>query len=1015
MIRILHLSDFHYKEKHDADFKSVSKSIAKSLKNQKIDLVIFSGDLVYDTESYDKIESAGNCFFEPIKEVTGLDNSHFLIAPGNHDMKRGAELDVVKDAFKHYKSYEQIDEYCSKDEQLQLSLANFENFNKYISKFYGDTMHLEPLYLYNVVTIRNKKIGLIAFNSAWRCTKSDEDRGNLVFPVFMVQEVFEKIGDCDLVLCTQHHNLSDYTDSVCQMIEDTINEKCHILFTGHYHKNSIQTTHDTEIGLLHLVAPATYNRDDRMSQYGFSILEFDEESLEGSLIIYSKVGNDFVEISRKPASVPVSDEKRQLNNFRKLIKKRYSQSMEKADALFVSGKPGVFMTLFKNPIIKNKSVQEILTTRKEGESFSLSDILNKQKSAIIFGYNKKGKSSLLRRIELDVLDTCVSKKLIPYLIDYKRYKKGNKLDLIKELHDYLEMNYRKVRELFTQYSLLVLVDDLNPNDSRFIENLYSELHKFQKAFFIATAAESLSRQCSLINFEGTDLDKYYIHDITNREVHQLTLSWPNIARERKQVIEEKILQISKNMHLSLNYWTVSLFLWIFEKTDNTNIHNNFELVKLYIDELLGKEEFIKSLDYDVDYDDLKSYLAELAEKILNSDNYSLTEFELANFTESYREHNLKFTIETWKLIPYLLENGIVHKIDEKYSIRLKGVFEFLLALRMCENEDLKKRVLEDKHAFLSFGNELEYYAGFKKNDFETIQTVFESAKSILEPLVSKPDYYLIDERLANKVSITEQDVHCTGSLIGRLNMATDDEDQYELLGVPNTCIDETKLTTKKYYKNIPINSANVESILFILSRIYRNSNVCNNKNLAKEMLDYILTGTCNLGFLIVEEAKDFEKSGEDNAEQWVKIVSNFIPIILEAFIYDAISQKNLSEVFKRKLEELTSNPSNNQLRIFLLTFILVDLDFRANSSYVDKALKIIDNKILRYAILNKNILLAIKYSENKDIKNILEDQRKGLLQEFSDLSKVNKEVSCKIIEKQNKDSHFRGVRNSDYK
>lgn len=98
-----------------------------------------------------------------------------------------------------------------------------------------------------------------------------------------------------------------------------------------------------------------------------------------------------------------------------------------------------------------------------------------------------------------------------------------------------------------------------------------------------------------------------------------------------------------------------------------------------------------------------------------------------------------------------------------------------------------------------------------------------------------------------------------------------------------------------------------------------------------------------------------------------------------------------------------------------MTFILVDLDFRANSSYVDKALKIINNKILRYAILNKNILLAIKYSENKDIKNILEDQRKGLLQEFSDLSKVNKEVSCKIIEKQNKDSHFRGVRNSDYK
>lgn len=1014
MIRILHLSDFHYKAKHDADFKNVSNKIAKILENIKIDIVIFSGDLVFDANSYSVIENAVNCFIEPIKEVTGLDNSRILIAPGNHDMKRNEELPCIQDAFSKYDSYQQIDNYCSNEKQLKCSLANFENYNTFMSKFYNGTMTVTPLYTYNTIAVSGKKIGLIAFNSAWRSIDSKHDRGHLVYPVYMVYEAFEKIGKCDLVLCTQHHNLSDYTDSVCQQIEEVINEKCHILFTGHYHKNGIQTYHNAETGLLHLIAPATYNRGDGFSNYGFSILEIDEETLEGNLITYCKNGTEFIETAKKPASVPVSEIKKQLNDFRKLLKKRQWQATEKADALFVSGKSGVFNSLFKNPIIKNKSVQEILTSRAEGEYFKLDDIVNKKKSAIIFGYNKKGKSSLLRRIEIDVLDTSISRRLVPYFIDYKKYRKGLELDLLKELHDYLEMSHRKVEEQFTKYTLLLLIDDLNPNDSRFLKQLYEELEKFPLSFFIATSIESLSKQCTLINFEGTDIDKYYIHDITNKEVHQLTLSWPNIAKERKCEIEDKIMQISKNMHLSLNYWTVSLFLWIFEKTDNTNIHNNFELVKLYIDELLGKENFIKSIDFHVDYDDLKSYLAALSERILKSENYQLTERELQDFTHDYQERNLKFNISTIQLIQYLLESCIIHKVEDKYTIRLKGVFEFLLALRMCENDELKNTVLSDKYTFLSFGNELEYYAGFKKNDFETIEKVFKSAKVIMEPLTSRLDYNIIDDRIDSKVTITAQDVNCTGNLIDRLN-ATDNGDEYSLLPVSNEIIDETGLKIKTLYQDVPLNSSIIENILFILSRIFRNSNVCNAGNLAKEMLDYIITGTCNLGFLLVDDAKDLELKDEDNAKQWVALVSNFIPIILETFLYDAISQRNLSEVFKRKLEELVANPENNQLRIFLITFILVDLDIKNNLHLIDKALAHINNKILRYAILNKNILLTIKYGDNKELNRLLYNQRKDLIKEFNCFDQIDTEVNRKIQINIDKENQLKAKKDSDYK
>ena len=159
---------------------------------------------------------------DPIKDVTGLDNSRFLIAPGNHDMLRDAEKPMVGETLANYDNNAQINSFCSHSGQLADSLENFSNFSSFISEFYKDSMNVEPLYTYSVCNIKNKKIGLIAFNSAWRCKESKKDRGNLLYPVFMIQEAFEKVKGCDFVLCTQHHNISDYADFVAQDIEDEI-------------------------------------------------------------------------------------------------------------------------------------------------------------------------------------------------------------------------------------------------------------------------------------------------------------------------------------------------------------------------------------------------------------------------------------------------------------------------------------------------------------------------------------------------------------------------------------------------------------------------------------------------------------------------------------------------------------------------------------------------------------------------------------------------------------------------
>ena len=715
----------------------------------------------------------------------------------------------------------------------------------------------------------------------------------------------------------------------------------------------------------------------------------------------------------KPFAIPVSETKREINDFRKLLRKKLEQTLQIADELFVTGNSGDFLKLFKNPIIKNKSVQEIIATQKEGEKFSLQQIVCNDKSAIIFGYNKKGKTSLLRWIQIDSIRECINRKVIPYYLDYKLYKTKD-FDLKKELRNYLEKNTRKCEEFFKEYCLLLLVDDLNPTDNKFTERLLSQIEIFPNARFIATCTESISKQCSLINFQDYAIEKYYIHDITYREVHQLTLCWPNISTEKKKKAEEKIMQIFTQMHIPLNYWTTSLFLWIFEKTDEHNIHNNFDLIQLYVDELLDKNNYILNPDNKVSYDDLKSYLSALAEHILKNECI-LEESQLVSFTEEYRNSHKKFTDTTWDIIRYLLDKAILIKTDNKYTIRLKGVFEFFLAYRMKENEEFKNNVLEFKNYILSFGNELELYAGFCKDDRNTISEVFNSAKSILFPITDKPDCKNLDFHLSNHIQISSSDFKCTGDLLNKLaQMPNSEDDEFDYLPANISPIDETDVKPKRLYDKIDINTAVVERIIFVLARVYRNSNACDMKEIADEMFEYILNGSCNLGFMLVEDSKSIIDK-DNNTDALVSLVSNFIPLIIETFFYDAICQQNLVRVFEQKLQSLLDNPIGNEMRIFMLTYILVDLDIKQYIPLINKALEVINNKVLRFAMLNKNLLLTMKNYDNPSILSCLTQQRQLQANEFKEFNGSNQNISQQLIVKATKEQQIKTTSKMDYK
>ena len=58
MIRILHISDFHYEDKNHLEYTDMVKSFCDIVKDLSIDIIVFLGDLVYKAtqiEYYDKV------------------------------------------------------------------------------------------------------------------------------------------------------------------------------------------------------------------------------------------------------------------------------------------------------------------------------------------------------------------------------------------------------------------------------------------------------------------------------------------------------------------------------------------------------------------------------------------------------------------------------------------------------------------------------------------------------------------------------------------------------------------------------------------------------------------------------------------------------------------------------------------------------------------------------------------------------------------------------------------------
>jgi predicted MPP superfamily phosphohydrolase/DNA polymerase III delta prime subunit len=1007
-MRILHLSDFHYKSA-SKDIASQNLLIEKLLDQlspeMAIDFFLFTGDLVFSGKKNTDFNEAYTGFIKKIGEKLELKKRNFLICAGNHDVDRDKINDPIKQYVRGLKSSAEINKVIeeNKEDVFGLSCRGIKNYYQFEKELYvkGEEIGIDNvnnLYTIHFREYYNWKIAFVSINTAW-CSSGDDDKGNLFFPISELEKAINTINAAkvDWKILLLHHPLSYLRDFNRLEIEDLIYTEFHFMFSGHVHKREDYIRFTQNEGIFGTSAHAAFTKKED-GKIGFTILDVDLDTLEviNKKFLYDFEEKIFLPLKEMNFTFPCNEVKSDQIKILKTLRKRLQEYTDKANELCITTKDlnneKGFLDLFVPPVLKNLPQVEAVSNLIASKKIEFSQLLNNA-NYLILGKDKTGKTSLLYKIVIELLKNFSHFGEIPFYINLAEYKsESTKLDIVKLLGKYLEHSYAQTESILRTYKLKILFDNFDPSKEAILAQLSSFFKAHPNCSYIILADQTLAQSYEKIDYGIDGYKKLFIHDISKSEIRELTHKWPRIPKQKQDEFVDKIVEVLKQHSMPFNFWTLSIFLWIFSGKNTLNFNNNSELLELYIDDILDRNKLASDPQNRFSYLNYKLLLSELARKLLLNHldtNYSIKYSEFIVFTEDFKSQNLRRVGKTSEIVEHLMERGILKKLEDDYvTFRLNGVFEYFIAYGFIENTGALKDILNDDNVYLSFKNEFEIYSGFPRTELENrnfLNEIYQKTKIVFSELNKRFEDDL-DMRLKNALSNRElidvsrsiSEVATSEDLIPLTNKEKDDIfDEFN-----SNIFRDVEVTRKKLY-DISIKNFDVlERYLIISGRVFKNIDNIKDSKFIGEIFDFIMESSCNLGFLLLEELEEDEKNtgnlDRSSAKKLaIQLISNYLPSVVQTFVQDSMGHINLEVVIINRLNELKANAQVNQYKIFILYSLLLDIDLKKYKHLIDELISVTKLSVIRSSILIKlfYLLLFKSYDDDKMISFLKEKIR----------------------------------------
>lgn len=248
-MRILHFSDFHLDGRHIDKAKYVLNYMLKALKEiskeQKIDLVLFSGDMLvqggkgFNDDLKQGFESFHEVVISPLMQCLGLPESRFIFTPGNHDIDRDADSSRFEDNLeKDAQSLEGIIGLTMAPDVKDYTkrVEAFKSFEKeYYSKYTdGINYHWNRFASTFEMDIDGVSVGIVSLNTVWRCGKDDKNKIALGLNQITEQSAFMEGKQVRIALT--HYPISFLKEVERVDVLFKCAENFDMVFNGHSHR-----------------------------------------------------------------------------------------------------------------------------------------------------------------------------------------------------------------------------------------------------------------------------------------------------------------------------------------------------------------------------------------------------------------------------------------------------------------------------------------------------------------------------------------------------------------------------------------------------------------------------------------------------------------------------------------------------------------------------------------------------------------------------------------------------------
>lgn len=620
-MNVLHLTDLHYSNS-GKDPTKIIKAIVSKIKEENIliDYVFFTGDIVDIGSDDAPFYEAMKLVYDILSKELRIKQNNFIFCPGNHDIDRKHICRSLKSFFNtEIKDNSSLNKfYRTKGLDYHNSLIPLNSYSKFAKKFYAECTtdnEFYDLYSLHFRSFSGKNIAICCLYTPWLSSLfGEDDKGELLIPPEALLEISTKLKTFEIKIILMHHPIYFLKEYNSYEVENIIYSTFNILFSGHIHKTSSLSRHSGSNGLFEHIAMASLTSEGGQGCSIVCVDDIEDNIITVRELVYSE------EIDKCNVSdiinytIPCGNEKLETLKFRKKLHDKKEAEIENANKLLLienDEDEHNFLSLYNHPVIKKESENDL--DSKHGQIVSLEALINSSYNYYILGKDKCGKTTLLKRIQIEVLNNFNKNGGVPFYIDARDFenKIDDKFSIIDLVKDYYGVNRAKSSKIVSSPGFVLLIDNFTPSSS-FAIYLNRFLKENKELRFIACSEEYLYRKMDASPFGDICFEKLFFHNLRKQEIVQYAEKRLHSSSQTDKV-RKKIVDICKQLELPLNYWTVSLLLLIHHKSSESYAKNLFSILDVCVDEIFNKKQILLSHSK-ISYEQLKKVCASLAKK-----------------------------------------------------------------------------------------------------------------------------------------------------------------------------------------------------------------------------------------------------------------------------------------------------------------------------------------------------------------------------------------------------------------